>query len=233
MQHPNHHADQIEYFLPPPEEPRLRALSACTPTTTGAPASPPPELGLMAGAERVEGTLFGNGERTGNADIMNGALNMYTQGVDPRAGFLRHQPAFARFMKSAPSMKVHAPPPLRWANLVFTAFSGSHQDAISKGVDYMQNSGTTYLGGSVPAHRPGGCGPASTSPLSASTASRARAARRSLCSRTLATSCPRPCTRNSAPSVKARLRRGRHANFSPRRFSTCSSREYLGGQISV
>ena len=100
------------------------------------------ELGVLAGADRVEGTLFGNGERTGNADIMVVAMNMYSQGVDPQLDFsninhIRH------IYESCTKMKVHERHPYA-GELVFTAFSGSHQDAIKKGVDYMAQSNSPY-----------------------------------------------------------------------------------------
>jgi 2-isopropylmalate synthase len=80
---PNVHADQIEWMCRNLNKPRGRPSSRCTPTTTAAPAWPPPNSGLMAGADRVEGTLFGNGERTGNLDIVIVALNMNSHGIPP------------------------------------------------------------------------------------------------------------------------------------------------------
>jgi 2-isopropylmalate synthase len=92
--------------------------------------------GILAGADRVEGTLFGNGERTGNLDIVNAALNMFSQGVDPKLDF-KNLPAIQEIYERCSGMKV--PPRQPYAGeLVFTAFSGSHQDAIKKGMDYMQ-----------------------------------------------------------------------------------------------
>jgi 2-isopropylmalate synthase len=89
------------------------------------------ELAVMAGAERVEGTLFGNGERTGNVDIVTLALNLYTQGVDPKSGFLEHQRGGA-LRRGCNQLPIHPRHPYV-GDLVFTAFSGSHQDAIKKG----------------------------------------------------------------------------------------------------
>ncbi|MDR1933211.1 MAG: 2-isopropylmalate synthase, partial [Spirochaetales bacterium] len=94
------------------------------------------ELGILAGADRVEGTLFGNGERTGNLDIVNTALNMFSQGVDPKLDF-KNLPAIQEIYERCTGMKVHARQPYA-GELVFTAFSGSHQDAIKKGMDYMK-----------------------------------------------------------------------------------------------
>ncbi|MDY2790963.1 MAG: 2-isopropylmalate synthase [Lachnospiraceae bacterium] len=94
------------------------------------------ELGLLAGADRVEGTLFGNGERTGNVDIITVAMNMYTHGVDPKLDFsniLAIKDVYERVTR----MKVHERSPYA-GKLVFAAFSGSHQDAIAKGMKYRE-----------------------------------------------------------------------------------------------
>lgn len=96
----------------------------------------------MAGADRVEGTLFGNGERTGNVDVVTLALNMWTQGVDPKLDF-HNINAIKEVYERCTKMQV--PPRQPYAGeLVFTAFSGSHQDAINKGKIYMEESGTPY-----------------------------------------------------------------------------------------
>lgn len=93
------------------------------------------ELGYMAGADRIEGCLFGNGERTGNVDLVTLGMNLYTQGIDPEIDF-SNMPKIRRVAEYANQMPVHARSP--WAgDLVFTAFSGSHQDAIKKGIDAM------------------------------------------------------------------------------------------------
>jgi 2-isopropylmalate synthase len=98
------------------------------------------ELGLMAGAERVEGTLFGNGERTGNVDLITLALNLLTQGVDPQLD-LSDLDAARRVVEACNELPVHPRHP--WVGeLVYTAFSGSHQDAIKKGMYEQQRSGT-------------------------------------------------------------------------------------------
>ena len=92
------------------------------------------ELGLLAGADRIEGTLFGNGERTGNVDIITLAMNMYMQGVDPELN-LSDMPHLAEVFERLTQMKIGDRHP--WCGkLVFAAFSGSHQDAISKGMHY-------------------------------------------------------------------------------------------------
>ena len=92
------------------------------------------ELGLLAGADRIEGTLFGNGERTGNVDVITLAMNMYMQGVDPELN-LSDMPHLAEVFERLTQMKIDDRHP--WCGkLVFAAFSGSHQDAISKGMHY-------------------------------------------------------------------------------------------------
>ena len=96
------------------------------------------ELGLMAGADRVEGTLFGNGERTGNVDLITLAINLLTQGVDPRLD-LSHLDEARAIVEACNELPVHPRHP--WVGeLVYTAFSGSHQDAIKKGMHAQQHS---------------------------------------------------------------------------------------------
>ena len=92
------------------------------------------ELGMLAGADRVEGTLFGNGERTGNVDVITLALNMFTHGVDPKLNF-HDMPKIIKLYESVTEMKVYDRQPYS-GKFVFAAFSGSHQDAISKGIKY-------------------------------------------------------------------------------------------------
>ena len=94
------------------------------------------ELGILAGADRVEGTLFGNGERTGNADIVTLALNMFAQGVDPKLS-LENMPEIAEVYERVTRMHIPDRAPYAGA-LVFAAFSGSHQDAIAKGMRYRE-----------------------------------------------------------------------------------------------
>ena len=95
------------------------------------------EMGLLAGADRIEGTLFGNGERTGNADIVTVAMNMYSQGVDPKLNFA-NMPYIAALYKTFTGMEVSPRQPYA-GELVFAAFSGSHQDAIAKGMHFREN----------------------------------------------------------------------------------------------
>ena len=141
MSTPNHHADQIEYFCRHIKN-RDSVIISLHPHNDRGTATAATELGLLAGAERVEGTLFGNGERTGNADIMNVAMNMYSQGVDPELDFSNIR-EIREIYEKCTRMKVHDRHPYA-GNLVFTAFSGSHQDAIKKGIDYMHEHDSPY-----------------------------------------------------------------------------------------
>lgn len=97
------------------------------------------ELGVLAGADRIEGTLFGNGERTGNADIVTLALNMYAQGVDPKLD-LTNMPKICELYERVTRMQVYDRHPYA-GKLVFAAFSGSHQDAIAKGMHFREEKG--------------------------------------------------------------------------------------------
>jgi 2-isopropylmalate synthase len=138
---PNGYADQIEYFCKhlPNRDSAIISLHPHNDRGTGVAAT---ELGLLAGAERVEGSLFGNGERTGNVDIVTLALNMYTQAIDPNLDFSRI-PEIRDIYEQVTKMRVPERHPYA-GDLVFTAFSGSHQDAINKGMEYMRTSGTEY-----------------------------------------------------------------------------------------
>ncbi len=98
------------------------------------------EMGLLAGGDRIEGTLFGNGERTGNVDIITLALNMYSQGVDPQLDF-SDLPSITNIYERITRMKVNERQPYS-GSLVFAAFSGSHQDAIAKGMKYREERGS-------------------------------------------------------------------------------------------
>ena len=138
---PNTYADQIEYFIRhlPNREAAIISVHPHNDRGTGVACA---ELSMLAGADRVEGTLFGNGERTGNLDIVTVALNMYTQGVDPMLDF-SHIDHVREIYERCTKMHV----PERWpyaGKLAFTAFSGSHQDAINKGHEYMRESKTPY-----------------------------------------------------------------------------------------
>ena len=134
---PNVHADQIEWFCRhlPNRESAIISLHTHNDRGTGVAST---ELALLAGAERVEGTLFGNGERTGNLDIVTVALNLYSQGVDPELDF-SDLPRVREIYERTTRMEV--PPRSPYAgDLVFTAFSGSHQDAIDKGLKAQKQS---------------------------------------------------------------------------------------------
>jgi len=127
---PNIHADQIEWFCRNLKARDTAIVSLHTHNDRGTGVAST-ELALLAGAERVEGTLFGNGERTGNLDVVTVALNMYTQGVDPELDFSNLMEVRAVYERCT-RMEVPARQPYA-GELVFTAFSGSHQDAINKG----------------------------------------------------------------------------------------------------
>ncbi len=131
MATPNVYADQIEWFGRnfPGRERIVISLHTHNDRGTGVAAT---ELALMAGAERVEGTLFGNGERTGNCDIVTMAMNMFSQGVDPQLDF-RNMPHIRQAVEEINKLPVAERHPYA-GDLVFTAFSGSHQDAIKKGM---------------------------------------------------------------------------------------------------
>jgi len=138
---PNGYADQIEYFCRhlPNRDAAIISLHPHNDRGEGVAAT---ELALMAGADRVEGTLFGNGERTGNVDVVTLALNMWTQGVDPKLDFHNINEIKEVYERCT---KMQVPPRQPYAGeLVFTAFSGSHQDAINKGKIYMEESGSPY-----------------------------------------------------------------------------------------
>ncbi|MDQ8188272.1 2-isopropylmalate synthase [Pelagicoccus sp. SDUM812002] len=131
---PNVHADQIEWFCGKfsRRDSVIVSLHTHNDRGTGVAAT---ELGLLAGADRVEGTLFGNGERTGNLDIVIVALNMYTQGLDPELDFSNLNDIREVYERVT---KMDVPPRSPYGgDLVFTAFSGSHQDAIKKGFAQM------------------------------------------------------------------------------------------------
>lgn len=134
---PNLYADQIEYFCRhlPMREHVIVSLHTHNDRGCAVAAS---ELGLMAGADRIEGTLFGNGERTGNMDIMVMAMNLYSQGVDPKLDF-SNMSEIAQVVSECNQLPIHPRHPYV-GELVFTAFSGSHQDAIKKSLDYNEKN---------------------------------------------------------------------------------------------
>ncbi|MDY5277984.1 2-isopropylmalate synthase [Sharpea porci] len=138
MDTPNVYADQVEWVSRHFKD-RERVILSLHPHNDRGTGIAATELGLLAGADRVEGTLFGNGERTGNVDLVTVALNMYTHGVDPKLDF-SHINDVKKMYERVTKMEV--PPRQPYAGqLVFTAFSGSHQDAINKGMHKYRERG--------------------------------------------------------------------------------------------
>ena len=137
MSTPNIYGDQIEWMNNNLNNRKDICLSLHPHNDRGT-AVAASEFGLMAGADRVEGTLFGNGERTGNVDIVTVALNMLTQGIDPQLDFSNIN-SVMREVEYCNQLPVHPRHPYA-GDLVFTAFSGSHQDAIKKGFQAMKQS---------------------------------------------------------------------------------------------
>lgn len=137
MSTPNVHADQIEWMINNFSD-RERVILSLHPHNDRGTAVAATELGLMAGADRVEGTLFGNGERTGNVDLITLGLNLFTQGIDPNLDFSKINQLIetAEFCNRLP---IHERHPYA-GSLVHTAFSGSHQDAIRKGMEAIEKS---------------------------------------------------------------------------------------------
>jgi 2-isopropylmalate synthase len=138
---PNVYADQIEWICRNirDRDSLIISLHTHNDRCTGVAAT---ELGLLAGAERVEGTLFGNGERTGNLDLVTVALNLYMHGIDPELDFTDLN-AVREVYERCTGMTVAARQPYA-GELVFTAFSGSHQDAIRKGLQEWEKGGRTH-----------------------------------------------------------------------------------------
>ena len=137
MSTPNVHADQIEWFCRTIKN-RGSVIISLHPHNDRGCAVAATELGLLAGADRVEGTLFGNGERTGNVDIITLAMNLFSQGVDPGLDCSNIN-ELVRMAEYCNQIPVHPRHPYA-GELVFTAFSGSHQDAINKGFKAMAAS---------------------------------------------------------------------------------------------
>jgi len=137
MSTPNIYGDQIEWMNDNLKY-RENICLSLHPHNDRGTAVAASEFGLMAGADRVEGTLFGNGERTGNVDIVTIALNMLTQGIDPKLDFSNIN-SVMREVEYCNQLPVHPRHPYA-GDLVFTAFSGSHQDAIKKGFQAMKDS---------------------------------------------------------------------------------------------
>lgn len=139
MDTPNVYADQIEWMCRNFKD-RERVIVSLHPHNDRGCGVATTELGLLAGADRVEGTLFGNGERTGNVDIITLALNLYTHGIDPKLELSQMNDIKHVYEKVT---KMEVPPRQPYAGqLVFTAFSGSHQDAINKGMHAFKTRNT-------------------------------------------------------------------------------------------
>ena len=138
---PHIYANQVEYMCDNLYK-RENVIVSLHPHNDRGCAVADTELGLLAGADRVEGTLFGNGERTGNVDIVTLALNMYSHGVDPKLDF-SDLPSVVKVYEQMTCMHVGERQPYS-GSLVFAAFSGSHQDAIAKGMKWRDNGKSEY-----------------------------------------------------------------------------------------
>lgn len=138
---PHVYAQQIEYMHKHLKY-RENVLISLHPHNDRGCAVADSELGLIAGGDRIEGTLFGNGERTGNADIVSIAMNMYSQGVEPNLDFT-NMPEIVATYEQVTRMHVHERTPYA-GSLVFAAFSGSHQDAIAKGMKFREETNPEF-----------------------------------------------------------------------------------------
>ncbi len=139
MNTPNVYADQIEWMIKHLDN-RESIVVSVHPHNDRGTGVASAELAMLAGADRVEGTLFGNGERTGNVDIMNIAYNMFSQGIDPKLN-IEHVNDVIEIYERCCKIPIHPRHPYA-GKLVFTAFSGSHQDAINKGVKALKERGS-------------------------------------------------------------------------------------------
>ena len=141
MATPNIYADQMEWMGRHFTN-RDAVILSVHPHNDRGSAVAAAELALMAGADRVEGTLFGNGERTGNVDLVTMGLNLHTQGVDPQLDF-SDLPGLAQMARYCTQLPIHERHPYV-GDLVYTAFSGSHQDAIKKGMEFRETANTRF-----------------------------------------------------------------------------------------
>lgn len=147
MNTPNVYADQIEWMISNINQ-RENVIISVHPHNDRGTGVASAELALLAGADRVEGTLFGNGERTGNVDILNLAYNMFSQGIDPKLDLSQVNEIIEIYERCC-KLPVHPRHPYA-GKLVFTAFSGSHQDAINKGVKALkEKEGVAGVEGTV------------------------------------------------------------------------------------
>ena len=136
MSTPNTYADQIEYFIRNVRD-RDNVCVSLHPHNDRGTAVAATELAMMAGADRVEGCLFSHGERTGNVDLITLGMNMFSQGIDPMINFSNID-EIRRTVEYCTGLPVHPRHPYA-GDLVYTAFSGSHQDAIKKGLESLEN----------------------------------------------------------------------------------------------
>ena len=159
MSTPNTYADLIEWFSRHVHNRQYVAISLHPHNDRGT-AVAATELAIMAGADRVEGCLFGHGERTGNVDLVTLGMNLFSQGIDPKIDFSEID-EIRRTVEYCTNLPVHPRHPYA-GDLVYTAFSGSHQDAIKKGLEDLEARGRGAwhpsrrdgVGGSLPADRP-------------------------------------------------------------------------------
>jgi 2-isopropylmalate synthase len=197
---PNVYADQIEWICRniKNRDSLIISLHTHNDRCTGVAAT---ELGLLAGADRVEGTLFGNGERTGNLDIVTVALNLYMHGIDPKLDFSNLN-SIIEVYERCTGMTV--PPRQPYAGeLVFTAFSGSHQDAIKKGLAEWEKTGRQHWDVPYLTIDPADIGREYREVIRVNS-SPARAAWRTCSKANSASSCPRTCSASSARSPTTR-----------------------------
>ncbi len=216
---PNYFADELEYFISklPSRDSAIISLHPHNDRGCGVATA---EMGLLAGAERIEATLFGNGERTGNVDMVTLAMNMYTQGVDPELDFSDINKIKAMYERCT-KMKVGERQPYA-GELVFTAFSGSHQDAINKGTAYMEESGSEYWEIPYLPIDPADVG-RQYEPIIRINSQSGKGGAPTSCTTISASTCPRPCTPSSATSSRWRPT-GWAPSSSRSGFTSCSRR---------
>ena len=207
MATPNVYADSIEWMVRHLDH-RESVVVSLHPHNDRGNGVAAAELGYLAGADRIEGCLFGNGERTGNVDLVTLGMNLFSQGIDPQIDF-SDMAEIRRTVEYCNQLPVHERHP--WGgDLVFTAFSGSHQDAIKKGLEAMDRRNTAA--GTTSTTSSGACRTcrstrttwaAPTRPSSGSTASPARAASRTCSRPSTASTCRAACRSSSATSCSA------------------------------
>ena len=208
MATPNVYADQIEWFSRQLTRREHTAISLHPHNDRGT-AVAATELAMMAGADRVEGCLFGHGERTGNVCLVTLGMNLFSQGIDPMIDFSDID-EIRRTVEYCTQLPVHPRHPYA-GDLVYTAFSGSHQDAIKKGLEDLEPQAAERgipvaehrVGGAVPPDRPARTSAAPTRPSSGSTASPARAAWPTSSRPSTSSTCRAGCRSSSAGSCRS------------------------------